>query len=90
MAANENGAQASVPEAATKEPTTTAGSAVIVATPGVARNVWVGLRVNNLHQVVGYSPNTPLKSPLVQGGTLFSSNVTPQRGMKNSLQFMSS
>ena len=25
---------------------------------------------------------TPLKSPLVQGGTLFSSNVAPQRGMK--------
>ena len=29
---------------------------------------------------------TPLKSPLVQGGTLFSSNVAPQRGMKNSLE----
>ena len=26
----------------------------------------------------------PPKSPLVQGGTLFSSNVAPQRGMKNS------
>jgi hypothetical protein len=30
------------------------------------------------------APKTPLKSPLVQGGTLFSSNVAPQRGMKNS------
>jgi hypothetical protein len=27
---------------------------------------------------------TPLKSPLVQRGTLFSSNVAPQRGRKNS------
>jgi hypothetical protein len=27
---------------------------------------------------------TPLKSPLIQGGTVFSSNVVPQRGMKDS------
>ena len=45
----------------------------------------VGLLINNPHQVVGYGPKTPLKSPLVQGGTLLSSNVAPQRGMKNSL-----
>jgi hypothetical protein len=30
-------------------------------------------------------PKTPLKSPLVQGGTAFSLNVAPQRGKKNSL-----
>jgi hypothetical protein len=33
-----------------------------------------------------FSSKTPLKSPLVQGGTLFSSRVVPQGGMKNSLQ----
>ena len=31
------------------------------------------------------APKTPLKSPLVQGGTLFSSNVVPQRSMKTPL-----
>jgi len=37
---------------------------------------------------VGLFPRskTPLKSPLVQGGTIFSSNVVPQRGLKNSPQ----
>jgi hypothetical protein len=50
------------------------------------RSAVVGFRVNNPHQVVSYSPKTPLKSPLVQGGTLFSSNVAPQGGMKNSLE----
>ena len=29
---------------------------------------------------------TPLKSPRVQGGTLFSTNVAPQRGMKHSAE----
>jgi hypothetical protein len=33
---------------------------------------------------VGSVSEPPLKSPLVQGGTLFSLNVAPQRGMKNS------
>ena len=34
----------------------------------------------------GFVPafKTPLKSPLVQGGTLFSSNAAPQYGMTNS------
>ena len=36
--------------------------------------------------VVGSAFKTPLKSPLVQGGTFFSSNVAPQRGMKNSYE----
>jgi hypothetical protein len=27
---------------------------------------------------------TPLKSPFIQGGTVFPSNVAPQRGMKKS------
>ncbi len=44
---------------------------------GVARSAGVGFRINNPHQVVGYGHKTPLKSPLVQGGTLFSSNVAP-------------
>ena len=38
----------------------------------------VGFRINNPHQLVGHGPNL-LKSPLVQGGTLFSSNVAPPR-----------
>src|SRR5687767_8438514 len=53
---------------------------------GVARMAGVGFRINNPHQVVGHDPKTPLKSPLVQGGTLFSSSVAPQRGMKNSFE----
>jgi len=47
------------------------------------RSAAVGFRINNPHQVVA---PTHLKSPLVQGGTLFSSNVAPQRGMKNSYE----
>jgi len=39
--------------------------------------------VRSLHKV-RVTLLTPLKSPLVQGGTPFSSNVAPQRGMKNS------
>jgi hypothetical protein len=27
-------------------------------------------------------PRTPLKSPLIQGGTIFSSNLVPHRGMR--------
>ena len=46
----------------------------------------MGFRINNPHQVVGHGPKTPLKSPLVQGGTLFSSNVATQRGMRGSLE----
>ena len=41
-------------------------------------------RINNPRQVVGHGPKTPLKSPLVQGGTVFSSNVAPPGGMQNS------
>ena len=52
---------------------------------GVARSAGVGSPIDNPHQVVSYTQN-PLKSPLVQGGTLFSSNVAPQRGMKNSCE----
>jgi hypothetical protein len=46
---------------------------------GVARSAGVGFRTSNPHQVVGHGPKT-LKSPLVQGGTLFSSNVAPPGG----------
>ena len=46
-----------------------------------------GLR--SLHRSAGVDlflcSKTPLKSPLVQGGTVFSSNVAPPSGMKNSL-----
>jgi hypothetical protein len=33
---------------------------------------------------IGPPTPTPLKHPLSKGGTVFSSNVAPQRGMKNS------
>ena len=35
---------------------------------------------------IGSAFKTPLKSPLVQGGTFFSPNAVPQRGMKNSYE----
>ena len=35
------------------------------------------------------TPKTPLKSPLSQGGTLFLSNVEPQRDIKDSLKIPS-
>ena len=44
----------------------------------------MGSLIDDSHQVVSYT-KTPLKSPLVQGGTFFLSNVAPRRGMKNSL-----
>ena len=47
------------------------------------RSAGVGFRINNPRQVVGYGPPS-ISSPLVQGGTLFSSNVAPRGGMKNS------
>ena len=50
------------------------------------RSAGVGFRINNPHQVVGHGSKTPLKSPLVQGGTLFSSNVAPHGGVKNSFE----
>jgi putative nucleotidyltransferase-like protein len=45
-------------------------------------------RQRSLSAGVGLFPRskTPLKSPLIQGETVFSSNVVPQRGMKNSLE----
>ena len=42
-----------------------------------------GVVLTGLGRPTGPTPK-PLKSPLVQGGTLFSSNVAPQGGMKNS------
>jgi hypothetical protein len=39
-----------------------------------SRSAGVGFRINNPHQVVG-RPQNPPEVPLVQGGTLFSSNV---------------
>jgi hypothetical protein len=42
----------------------------------------VGFRINDPRQVVGHGPKTPLKSPLVQGGTPFSSNVAPPGSMR--------
>jgi hypothetical protein len=44
-----------------------------------SRSAGVGFLINNPHQVVGYGPKPPLKSPLVQGGTQFSSNVAPPK-----------
>ena len=41
---------------------------------GVARSARVGFRIVN-PLVVSTAPKPPLKSPLVQGGTLFSSNL---------------
>ena len=51
---------------------------------GVAQSAGVGSPLDNPHQGVGHGPKTPLKFPLVQGGTAFSSNVVPLSGMKNS------
>ena len=42
----------------------------------------MGFRINP-PQVVGHGPNPP-RSPLIQAGTLFSIDVAPQGGMKNS------
>ena len=57
----------------------------------VARSAGVGFHSATHTRFVGYGPKTPLKfpmspvhTPLVQGGTLFSSNMALPRGMKNS------
>ncbi len=65
-------------------PTATAGVVGVPCSSATDRTTATAARSAG----VGWFPfQTPLKSPLVQGGTLFSSNVAPQRGMKNSFAF---